>query len=314
MQNDSFHNFSEELVRDLIKEKRRDRRWKNIRFFIILLIIIGIIGFVFSQNSPTVVGTDHTKGYVSFIRLEGTIAPEEDFSAETVLPLLKDAFSDTNAKGVVIDINSGGGTPVQAAIIHDAIVDMKKRYHKQVIVVGEDMLASGAYYVAVAADKIYVNPNTITGSIGVIMKGFGFTDIIKKIGVERRVYTSGVNKDRLDPFLPQTPQDIDKIKKVISEVHTNFNQVVLDGRKGRLHASPDELFTGDFWSGTSALRLGLVDGLGNLPDVLQNEFNVSQYKDYSGSGSMLKSIVGRLGTSMSQIFNEENEVKFLEKL
>jgi protease-4 len=250
---------------------------------------------------------------VSLIRLEGMIGPGEDFSAETVLPILKDAFSDTNAKGVVLDINSGGGTPVQASIIHDAIMDMKKRYHKPVVVVGEDVLASGAYFVAVAADKIYVNPNTITGSIGVIMKGFGFTDIIKKIGVERRVYTSGINKDRLDPFLPQNAQDVEKVKKVIGEVHDNFNQVVLEGRKGRLHGSPDELFTGDFWSGTSALRLGLVDGLGNLSDVLHNEFKVSQYKDYSDTGSVLKSMVGKLGTSIDQVLND-SEVRVFTKL
>lgn len=309
----NHQDLTDMLVRDLINEKRRDRRWRNIRFFIIIALVVVAIYLAFSESGPTMVADDHSKGYVSLVRLEGMIGPGEDFSAETVLPILKDAFSDANAKGVVLDINSGGGTPVQASIIHDAILEMKKRYHKPVVVVGEDLLASGAYFVAVAADTIYVNPNTITGSIGVIMKGFGFTDIIKKIGVERRVYTSGINKDRLDPFLPQNAQDIEKIKTVIGEVHDNFNEVVLSGRKGRLHASPDKLFTGDFWSGTSALKLGLVDHLGNLSDVLRNEFKVSQYKDYSESGSVLKSVMGKLGTSLSQVLSD-SDVQVLEKI
>jgi protease IV len=307
------NDIADLLVRDLIIEKRRDRRWKNIRFFMVIVAIICSVYLIFSETGPTVVAEDHREGYVSFVRLEGTIGPAEDFSAENVLPLLKDAFSDSRAKGVVLDINSGGGTPVQAAIIHDAILDLKKRYHKSVVVVGEDLLASGAYYIAVAADSIYVNPNTITGSIGVIMKGFGFNDVIKKLGVERRVYTSGVDKDRLDPFLPLKTQDIDKIKTVISEVHDNFNQVVLEGRKGRLKAAPDKLFTGDFWSGTSALKLGLVDHLGNISDALHNEFNVSQYKDYSGSESLMKSMVGKLGTSINQVLSD-NDIRVLEKI
>src|SRR6185437_9760433 len=128
---------------------------------------------IFSASSVPVVTTDGEKGYVALIRLDGMIGPGEDFSSETVLPLLQEAFSDKQAKGVILDINSGGGTPVQASIIHDAILELKKKHHKKIVVVGEDLLASGAYFVAVAADKIYVNPNSVTGSIGVIMKGFG---------------------------------------------------------------------------------------------------------------------------------------------
>lgn len=303
-----------DLIRDLIKEKRSEKRWKNIRFFIVCLIIAFVLLVMFvSNNMVSLGGPSEEKGYVAFIRLEGMIEPGRDFSAETVLPQLREAFSDSQAKGVVLDINSGGGTPVQASIIHDAIVDMKKRYQKKVVVVGEDLMASGAYYVAVAADKIYVNPNTITGSIGVIMKGFGFPDLIKKIGVERRVYSSGVNKDRLDPFLPQNKEDIEKIKTVISEIHDNFNQVVLDGRKGKLHASPSELFTGDFWSGQTALKLGLVDGLGNLTDVLRKEFNVSSYKDYSVSEGILKSVADQFGMAFNTALNSDG-IKVLEKI
>lgn len=173
-------DITSNLVHDLLKEKRADRRWRNIRFifwFLLFSYSVFNIFSLFNNNkslSPTIGGKS-----VALIRLEGMIAPGRDFSSETLIPILHDAFADKSTQGVILDINSPGGTPVQAAIIHDAILTYKKKYHKKVIVVGEDLLTSGAYYIAVAADKIYVNPNTITGSIGVIMKGFGFVDLIK---------------------------------------------------------------------------------------------------------------------------------------
>ena len=305
-------NMTTDLVRELIKERRSEKRWKNIRFFLGLLFIAFVAAVVFSEGGQEIVGTGD-KGYVALVKLDGTIEAGQDFSAETVLPVLKAAFSDKQAKGVVLEINSGGGTPVQASIIHDAIVEMKAKYHKKVIVVGEDLLASGAYFVAVGADKIYVNPNTVTGSIGVIMKGFGFPDVIKKMGVERRVYTAGANKNRLDPFLPQSNEDVEKIKTVIAEIHNNFKQVVLDGRKGKLRATPEVLFSGDFWSGTTALQLGLVDGLGNFTNVIDKEFQVSRYKDYSSSQSLVKQLMGQVGMSLNMALNND-EVKVLEKI
>jgi protease-4 len=304
MQDNPFSDqaITASLVRDLIKEKHVERRWKNIRFFLGFLMIVIIICLAFRASSPQVSSGDG-KDYVALVRLNGLIGPGEDFSAETVLPLLQEALADPDAKGVILDINSGGGTPVQASIIHDAILELKKKYHKKVVVVGEDMLASGAYFVAVAADKIYVNPNTVTGSIGVIMQGFGFPDLIKKIGIERRVIASGANKDRLDPFLPQNKEDLNKIRQVIGEVHNHFNQVVVQGRQGKLHVDQAELFSGDFWAGSTALKLGLVDALGNLSDVLHMEFKVSRYKDYSQSSSVLKSVLGQLGTSLNMAFS-----------
>ena len=289
------------LVHDLLKEKRSERRWKNIRFiFWFALFAYAIFGIFSLVGGPTVPVTSGT--YTALIRLDGMIAPGRDFSAEELLPTLHEAFSDKNAAGVIIDINSPGGTPVQAAIIHDTIIAYKKRYHKKVVIVGEDLLTSGAYYVAVAADKIYVNPNTLTGSIGVIMKGFGFVDLMKKVGVERRVYTVGTDKDRLDPFLPQNPDDLKKIQQVMGEVHQNFAQAVLEGRKGKLHADPATLFTGDFWSGKTALTLGLVDGLGNLMGVMEKEFNTSTYKEYGGSSNFFRMLGGQLGSAFDSLF------------
>lgn len=305
--------ITQDLVRDMIRERRRDRRWRNLRFFIgLALFILIFLGLFAGAKNPSITGNGEG-GYVSLIRMDGMIAPGESFSASDVAPALLDAFTDKQAKGVVLVINSGGGTPVQASIIHDEIIKLKNKYKKKVIVVGEDMMASGAYLVAVSADKIYVNPNTVTGSIGVIMQGFGLTDLIKKIGIDRRVYASGTNKDRLDPFLPATPEDVAKIQSVIDEVHANFNQIVLDGRKGKLHGDEKELFSGDFWTGQTALKLGLVDKLGNLSDAMQNEFNVTKYRDYSSSGSIFKSLVGQVGSYLNLPLHGEQR-HLLEKI
>jgi protease-4 len=304
-------NLPNDLIRELINERRSEKRWKNVRFFIVFLFIALIVFALFSANRTII---PEEGGYVSLVKLDGMIEAGQSFSADEVLPILKDAFSDSHAKGVILEINSGGGTPVQASIIHDAVVEMKNKYHKRVIVVGEDLLASGAYFVAVAADEIYVNPNTITGSIGVIMKGFGFPDLIKKIGVDRRVYTAGVNKDRLDPFMPQNQEDVQKIQTVISEVHHNFINVVKEGRKGKLNADESVLFSGDFWSGESALKLGLVDGLGNMSSVMQKEFQVSRFKDYSSSQGVIKTLMGQLGMSFNAAMNSSTQVGLQEKI
>lgn len=292
------------LLDEFLKEKRADRRWKNIRsFFWFLLIaysIIGVFGLV--NGGPTAPGHGIGGKYVALVHLNGMIAPDRDASAETLIPILDDAFSDKHAEGVVIDINSPGGTPVQAATIHDAIITFKKKYHKKVIIVGEDLLTSGAYYVAVAGDKIYVNPNTLTGSIGVIMKGFGFVDLMKKMGIERRVYTAGNDKDRLDPFLPQSESDLKKVSEVMAEVHQNFAQAVLEGRKGKLHGDPAVLFSGDFWSGQSAVKLGLADGLGNLMDVMDKEFSTTRTKEYGSTSNLFKMLGGQLNSAFDALF------------
>lgn len=297
------NEVSTTLIRELLKENRSARRWKNIRFAFWFVLFAYAIISIFGYMGKTSLSSSATssKKYVALIRVDGMIAPDRDFSAEQVLPILQDAFTDKNAEGVVIDINSPGGTPVQSSIIHDAIVSLKKEHNKKVIVVGEDMLTSGAYFVSVAADKIYVNPSSITGSIGVIMKGFGFVDAMKKVGVERRVYTAGTAKDRLDPFLPQNPDDLKKIDAVMSEVHQNFVKAVQEGRKGKLKGDPAALFNGDFWSGQGALDLGLVDGLGNLNDVMKKEFGTTEYKEYGGSSNFFRMLSGQLNTAFDAV-------------
>ncbi len=291
------YNISDNLIRDLIKNQQRDRLWRNIRF-VVWMLLIGSGIFFMLHGLPGDERAKPDQPYVSLVRLNGFISADSSFSAEKVLPQLEAAFSDKNAKGVVLEINSGGGSPVQAEIIEQKILQLKQKFNKKVIVIGEDVLASGAYLVAMGADQVYVNQDTITGSIGVIMEGFGFTDAIKKLGISRRVYTAGTNKDRLDPFEPVSSQDKEKITGLLDETHSHFVEIVTNSRGKRLHGDPEQLFSGDFWLGSQALKLGLVDGLGNTSNILPQVFQVAYYVDYSEKPSVLDSLLKGMKTEL----------------
>jgi protease IV len=300
--------MEESLAKELLADRRRDRLWRNIRWvgwmiILILFLIMFLLALGVGGSNKSEVGAGQP--YVALIRLTGIIMPETDFSAEKVVPQLNQAFADDNAKGVVLIINSPGGSPVQASIIHDKIVALKQKYKKKVIVVGEDALASGSYLVATAADKIYVNKDTLTGSIGVIMEGFGANEAIAKIGVQRRVFTAGENKDRLDPFEPLKPDDVAKVKTVLDQVHQSFIDDVLSGRQGKLKGDQKELFSGDFWSGQRAVELGLADDNLNLWDAMEKEFNTKYYKDYSVKPSFLQALLSNVGTELHLNFSQE---------
>ncbi|MBV52871.1 MAG: peptidase U7 [Coxiellaceae bacterium] len=282
----------EAIIKALVDDRRRDRRWRIIRFSLIAAIVL-LYAIVLSMHSSSTY--DHVqsgKPYVSLVRLSGVIMPEAHMSANVVNPVLYKAFTDKNSKGVLIEMNSPGGSAVQSSLIYDQIMRLKHAYHKKVVVVGEDALASGAYLIASAADQIYVDPDTITGSIGVIMSGFGFTDAIKKIGITRRVLTAGENKDRLDAFEPLDATDVAKAKQLLNDAHEHFIKDVLAGRKGRLKGDKAVLFSGDFWSGSRAVQLGLVDGTGSVPSVMHHEFSTEFYKLYEPRLSFLQSLVG----------------------
>lgn len=279
--------MDEQIVKLLLDDRKRDRRWRNIRFFIMAFFTLLFIILVFAPSGGRLRAGPIKKPYVALIRLNGTISDRTSFSARKVIPLLNKAFADKKAKGVILVINSPGGSAVQASIIHDKIEQLKKKYKKKVVVLGVDALASGGYLIATAADKIFTNKDTITGSIGVIMGGFGFTEAIQKLGITRRVFTAGNNKDRLDPFKPITPQDVTKIKSLLTMAHQNFINDVLQGRKGKLRGDKNELFSGDFWTGERAQQLGLIDGTGNLWVILKSQFGVSHYKNYSLRPSLI---------------------------
>ncbi|OGT46960.1 MAG: peptidase U7 [Gammaproteobacteria bacterium RIFCSPHIGHO2_12_FULL_38_11] len=298
-----------QLVNTLIAENKSARRWKNFRFIVWVLFVLFFAYLLVRPDSDTAGPVPHAP-YVSLVRLDGVIMPDSLFSAQTVIPQLNRAFKDKHSKGVVLLINSPGGSPVQASIIHDKIIQLKNKYHKTVIVVGEDTLASGAYLVATAADKIFVNKDTVTGSIGVIMSGFGFADAIKKLGITRRVFTAGDSKDRLDPFEALNPQDIAKAQQVLAAVHQDFIDDVTTGRAGKLTGDPKTLFSGDFWTGTQATQLGLVDGTANIWTAMQDTFGTTHYRDYSPMPPIWEAVMHNVSSELN--FKLENHRKVEE--
>lgn len=291
------------LAQELLQEKRRDRRWRNVRSLLWLIVAMVYGALIFDLRLPQ---RDIKGPYVSLVRLNGMIMPGANFSAQKAIPALNAAFRDRDAKGVIILINSPGGSPVQASILHDRILNLKQRYHKKVAVVGEDALASGGYLVATAADKIFVNRDTLTGSIGVVFSGFGFVDLMNKVGVTRRIYTAGEHKDRLDPFEPANPADITKLKQVMDSVHQTFIRDVEAGRGDRLKGDRAQLFSGDFWSGEQAVALGLADGTANVWEVVRQEFKAKSMKDYTPRPPLFADIAGALGTTLG--FNLQHDV------
>ena len=193
-----------------------------------------------------------------------------DFSGQE--EIIEKAFSLKKAKAVAISINSPGGSPVQSHLIYKFIREQAKKNKKKVIVFAEDVAASGGYLIACAGDEIYANSSSIIGSIGVIYSSFGFTELIKKIGVERRVHTAGKNKSTLDPFLDEKAEDIERLKTIQLDLHKDFIQVVENSRGSKLNKSVTELFSGEFWSGSKAKELGLIDDVGNANEVLRKKF------------------------------------------
>ena len=217
------------------------------------------------------------KNIIPHIRLSGVIGSAGrfkqgiDFSGQQ--EIIKKAFSFKKAKNIAISINSPGGSPVQSHLIHDYIRQLAKKNEKKVIVFAEDVAASGGYLIACAGDEIYANSSSIVGSIGVISASFGFQDAIKKIGIQRRVYTAGKNKSTLDPFKEEKVEDIERIKKLQLELHSDFIEVVKKSRGSKLKdPEKNNTFTGEFWSGSTSMKLGLIDGIGNAEQILREKF------------------------------------------
>lgn len=213
---------------------------------------------------------------IPVVRLHGTIMAggtqfRQNLSLTSTAGVLERAFSFANAPAVAISINSPGGSPVQSRLIYKRIRDLAEEKKKTVLVFAEDVAASGGYMIALAGDEIIADPSSIVGSIGVVSASFGFTELLQKVGVERRVYTAGKNKVVLDPFLPEKEEDVERLKTLQLEVHDTFIELVKQRRGTRLKNDPD-LFTGQFWTGKRSLELGLVDGLGDMRNVLRNRF------------------------------------------
>ena len=279
-----------------IVEQRQARRWRNgIRLgwlvFLALLVWLGME----RGGAPTDVSTPHT----AVVEIKGEIATGAEASAETVVAALRSAFEDAGAQGVILLINSPGGSPVQAGIINDEIRRLKKLHSKPVMAVVEESCASAAYYIAVAADQIFVDKASIVGSIGVLMDGFGFTGLMDKLGVERRLMTAGENKGFLDPFSPQTAKQREFAQAMLDQIHQQFIQVVKQGRGTRLKETP-ETFSGLFWTGQQAIELGLADQLGNVDYVAREVIKAEELVDYTRHENVAERLVKRFGASIGQ--------------
>lgn len=285
------------LVAELLRERKRDRRAGLIKaalFVLAALVYFGWWAFFINVNT-NLDAPDTSKTFAAVVKINGPIGPEEDASFENVAPLLRKAFEHPNSKGVVLAINSPGGTPVQASLIHDLIVELKAKHKKPVIAVGEDMMTSGAYFIGVAADKIVVNRSTVIGSVGVISAGFGFTGIMDKLGVERRVATAGKSKSLMDPFSPQTESSKAKQAELLGRIHTHFIDTVKEGRGERLKLETPGLFEGTVWTGEDALAIGVADELGNLPGSVQKHLGVEQAITLARQKPILQNLLSGAG-------------------
>jgi protease-4 len=282
------------------KELKRERFWRNVRTVVIAVgLAMGplYLWMMDKQYNRNRISDD----YVAMVRVSGVIGPDHAANAERIGNALERAFKDEKAKGVIVAINSPGGSPVQSSIIHDKLVELRQSFpDRKVWAVGEDMLTSGAYFIAVAAPKICVNRSTLTGSIGVIRDGWGLDKVIQRFDIERRVFTAGGAKDRLDMFKPLTPEDREKVRQLLDAVHEHFKSVVRAGRGDRLKASEAQLYTGDFWTGDEAVRLGLADRLCDVNAIMAEEFGVGDAKDYTPPPSLLTSLAGAFGTALAE--------------
>ncbi len=285
----------EKLAFATLTEQRSRRRW-GIFFKLTLLAMIGFgfwMAFDFGGANMETVGS-HT----ALIEIEGTIEAGGAGSADSVIPALNKAYADSGSVGIILRINSPGGSPVQAGMINDEIGRLRKAYpQKPLYVVVDEICASGGYYIAAGADKIYVNKASIVGSIGVLMDGFGFTGLMEKFGVERRLMTAGENKGFMDPFSPQTPRQKNYAQEMLNEIHQQFIDVVRKGRGKRLKETPD-MFSGLFWSGAKAVEMGLADGFGSVDTVARNILKAEDIVDYTQHEGLPERMLKKFGASV----------------
>ena len=284
----------ERLAFDALKEQRAARRWRIFFRLAWLVLFLVLLGYLFKTDATSsTASSEHT----AVVELKGEISSGADASAEYVIAALRTAFEDSGSKAVVLLINSPGGSPVQAGMINDEIMRLKALHSKPMYAVVEESCASAAYYIAAAADNIYVDKASIVGSIGVLMDGFGFTGTMDKLGVERRLLTAGSNKGMLDPFSPMNEKQKMFAQKMLDQIHVQFIDVVRKGRGDRLKESEDT-FSGLFWTGQQAVELGLADGLGSLDSVARDVVGAAEVVDYTRRENVAERLAKRFGTSM----------------
>ncbi|MDN3545684.1 MAG: S49 family peptidase [Roseateles asaccharophilus] len=302
---EAYEHLMAQFARDYLRDRRAERRWRSFFRLAWLALIASLLYLMFAQRHP---GATQTTPHTALVEVRGEIAVDSEASAELMISALKNAFEDKGAQAVVLRINSPGGSPVQAGIVNDEIRRLKAKHGKRVYAVVEEVCASGAYYIAAAADEIYVDKASVVGSIGVLMDGFGFTGLMNKLGVERRLLTAGGNKGMLDPFSPENPQQKAYAQAMLDQIHQQFITVVKEGRGKRLKETP-ETFSGLFWNGEEAVRMGLADGLGNLDYVARELVKAEEVVDYTPRDNVAERLAKRFGASVG-----EGAVKALRNL
>lgn len=286
----------EKLAVSALSEQRTARRWgiffKMLLFVYLFIVLFYVMGWAGDSKKKT---GEHT----ALINISGVIEAGGEVDADSVIGGLKEAYEDKGTKGIILRINSPGGSPVQAGIINDEI-RRQRQLHPAIPVyaVVEDVCASGGYYIAAAADQVYVDKASIVGSIGVLMEGYGFTEVMKKVGVERRLMTAGENKAMLDPFLPVNPKHQVLAQNMLNEIHEQFKSVVRQGRGARLKETP-EIFTGLFWTGEQSIQLGLADALGSAEYVAREIIKQEDIVDYTYQDDFANRLAKRIGASVS---------------
>ena len=293
----------EKLVFATVQERRAARRWSI--FFTLSFLIVALLAlWAYYDFNFAGTGDESLGRHTALIEINGEIEAEGSGAADTVIPSLNKAFSDSGSAAVVLRIDSPGGSPVQAGIIVDEIQRLKRGYpDKPLYVVVDEICASGGYYIASAADRIYVNKASIVGSVGVLMDSFGFTGTMDKLGVERRLMTAGENKGFLDPFSPQSDKHKAHAQAMLNEIHQQFITVVRAGRGKRLKETP-ETFSGLYWTGAKAVEMGLADGFGTVDTVARDIVKAEDIVDYTAHEGLPERVLKKFGAAVG-----ENAVK-----
>jgi protease-4 len=302
----SSETWERQVIEDLayaaIKEQRNSRRWGYVFKGLVLLYLVALMMLMLPSGDLATDKTEHT----ALVDIQGVIAANADANADTIVTGIRNAFDNEQAQGLILRLNTPGGSPVQAGVINDEIQRLQAtRPNFPVYAVIQDICASGGYYIAAAADEIYADKASIVGSIGVRMDGFGFTGTMEKLGVERRLLTAGEHKGFLDPFLPVQQADVEHITSMLDNIHQQFIDIVKTGRGDKLNDDP-KLFSGLVWSGEQALPLGLVDGLANSSHVAREIIGAEEIIDYTPRPNYLDRFAGKLGASLSQVIMQSS--------
>ncbi len=298
------------LGKDLIKENRRTRRWKIFGrlLFLLILAAIFIVPYFMKDKLSGVVGG--IKPHAAVISLEGLVMPGAEIDADYIISGLQDAFSAKQSKAILLQINSPGGSPVQAERIYDEIMRLKGEHKdKKVVAVIEDIGASAAYYIASAADEIVASKASLVGSIGVLINGFGAVDALEKLGIERRLITAGDNKAMLDPFLPKDAEQEAYMQRIVDQVHEQFISAVKLGRGDRL-ADRADIFSGLVWNGSEAKDLGLTDHIGSMGYAMREILDLEEQVDYTPQIDWLsefsKQVGATMGAALDRLLSKQN--------